>query len=301
MGIFSKLKASLTKTSTNISEGIDHIFYKKKLDKEALIELEETLIMADMGAATSATIIEKFSSEKFAEEEKPENIKERLAEIISEEIKEAEQEFKIEGAKPFVIIFVGVNGSGKTTSLGKLAMQLKKKGKVAIAACDTFRAAATGQLKTWAERSGADFISGADNQDPASVAFEAFEKARNTGIDFLLIDTAGRLQNKTALMEEHSKINRVIGKVDAAAPHLTILVLDATTGQNAKLQAQEFSKIANINSLIITKLDGSAKAGVVVDIARNFKIPIHFIGTGEGIEDLETFSAKDFARNIVGL
>lgn len=301
MGIFSKLKQSLSKTSSGISEGLENIFVKKKLDEETLEKLEEAMIMADMGAATSNYIIEKFSKEKFKENASLEEIKKALAEIIAEELKPSEKVFAPENKKPFVMIFVGVNGNGKTTSLGKIAKKLSKQGKVAIAACDTFRAAATEQLKEWATRTGSSFISGTENQDPASLAFTAFEKARNDGADFLLIDTAGRLQNKSELMQELEKIARVLKKIDADAPHLTSLVLDATTGQNAKNQVQEFLKTVNINSLIITKLDGSAKAGVIVDIARNFKIPINFIGTGEGIEDLEPFNATSFAENLVSL
>lgn len=233
----------------------------------------------------------------------PEEIKEELAAAITETLKPVARELVIDKTlKPHVILVAGVNGNGKTTTIGKLAAKLKSEGyQVMLAACDTFRAAAGSQIAVWAERTGCPLVSGPAMSDPASVAFQALEQARKENYDILLIDTAGRLQNKTTLMEELAKIIRVLGKIDAKAPHTRLLVLDATTGQNALSQAEIFRNMADINGMIITKLDGTAKGGIVVSLAGEFQIPIHAIGIGEGVEDLAAFNAADFALSLVGL
>ncbi|MDX1948975.1 MAG: signal recognition particle-docking protein FtsY [Rickettsiales bacterium] len=303
MNLFRRIKESLSKSSKAISEGISSVFTKRKLDDEALNELEEILIMADMGVKTSAEIIAGIRKKKFDKEVTEEEIKQSLSEEILNILSKSGVDNGLDfSKKPLCLMFVGVNGTGKTTSIGKLSAKLQKEGKkVLISACDTFRAAAVEQLAKWAERSGADFFSGVENQDPASVAFQAYEKAKIENYDVILIDTAGRLQNKKGLMEELAKISRVLKKHNEELPHKTILVLDATTGQNAVSQAEIFSEIAKINSLIITKLDGSAKGGVVVGIVDKFKIPIFKIGVGEGLDDLENFNPEDFSKSLVGL
>ena len=300
MSFFKKLKKGLTRTSENLTS----VFTKRKLDKAALQDLEEALIMADIGVKTSAKIIENFAKSRFEKEISEDEIKNALAKEIEDILSPvvANFNFKEISNKPKVIMFVGVNGTGKTTTIGKLASQASDvKKRSVIAACDTFRAAAVDQLKTWAERSGNYFYSGAQNEDPASVAYKAYEEAKKQNADILFIDTAGRLQNKKGLMDELAKIVRVLKKHDETIPHETILVLDATTGQNAVSQAQSFKEIANVTGIIITKLDGSAKGGVVVAIADALKLPIFAVGVGEGIDDLEAFSATDYARAIVGL
>ncbi len=303
MNFFKKIKDGLSKSAKVIGDGISSVFTKRKLDDEALNELEEILIKADMGVKTSAKIIAGIRKKKFDKEVTDEEIKQSLAEeileIFTSNIAPISEDFS---KKPLCLMFVGVNGTGKTTSIGKIATQFINEGKkVLIVACDTFRAAAVEQLSKWAERSKADFFNGLQNQDPASVAFQGYEKAKNENYDVILIDTAGRLQNKKGLMEELAKISRVLKKHNEELPHNTILVLDATTGQNAVSQAEIFSDIAKINSIIITKLDGSAKGGVVVGIIDKFKIPIYKIGIGEGIEDIQNFNAEDFSKSLVGL
>ncbi len=299
MSFFGKLKQGLSKTSSQFTG----VFTKRKLDKEALQELEDALIMADIGVKTSAKIIENFAKNRFEKEISEQEIKEALAEEIENILAPVTSKLNLNDIKkPLVMMFVGVNGTGKTTSIGKLAAQAgKMKKKCMIAACDTFRAAAVEQLKTWADRSGAGFYSASQNSDPASVAYKAYEEAMKQGADILFIDTAGRLQNKAGLMDELAKIVRVLKKHDENIPHETILVLDATTGQNAVSQAQIFKEIANISGIIITKLDGSAKGGVVVALADSLKLPIYAVGVGEAIDDLEDFTAKDFSRALVGL
>lgn len=303
MSFFSRLKESLVKSSNKLNEGLTNIFIHKKLNQESLDELEELLISADLGVKTSAKIIKRLSKDKFNKEVTSEEVKEFLAKNIAEILQPKAKdiaEIKIEN-KPHIFMFVGVNGCGKTTSIGKLAHYYKQQGKkVMIAACDTFRAAAVAQLQNWAERSGAEFYHGKEGQDPASVAYAAVESAKNNNFDILFIDTAGRLQNKSHLMEELNKITRVLRKHGEYYPQNTILVLDATTGQNAISQAEIFSEIAAVNGLIVTKLDGSAKGGVVVALAHNNNIPIYAIGVGEAIEDLKSFRPQDFANNLLG-
>jgi len=303
MSWLKKLKSGLSKSSEKITEGISGIFTKRKIDDEMLEELEDLLIMADIGASTSSKIVAEFSKGRFDKEISEEEVKEALAEQIATILEPVTKPLNIsESSSPHVIIMVGVNGNGKTTTLGKLAEQYKKDGKkIMLAACDTFRAAAVEQLSVWGERSGCKVIKGEPNADPASVAYSALEAAKNEDADVLLIDTAGRLQNKSGLMEELAKIARVLKKIDENAPHDTVLVLDATTGQNAHSQAETFGEIANISGIIVTKLDGTAKGGVVVALAEKFKLPLHAIGVGEGINDLQHFDADDFARSLMGL
>jgi len=302
MGWLGKLKSGLNKSSSKISDGIGDIFTKKKLDDETLEELEELLITADLGASTSAQIIANFAKSKFNKEIDVDEVKNSLAEEITTILEPCARELVLDNAKPQIILMVGVNGSGKTTTLGKIAQKYKEDGKkVMIAACDTFRAAAVEQLKVWGERSGCEVITGANQADPASVAFNACEQAVNEGADVLLIDTAGRLQNKQGLMEELEKIVRVIKKIDDSYPHHTLLVLDATTGQNSNSQVKIFKEMVDVSGLIVTKLDGTAKGGVVVSLAKEFNLPIHAVGVGESIDDLQPFAANDFAKSLVGL
>lgn len=304
MSFFSKIKQSFAKTSTKISEGLNNIFIKKKLDENSLEELEELLISTDLGAKISAQIIAEFSKSKFEKDIEIDEVKKFLSEKIANILKKYEATLEIDDAaqKPFVIEFVGVNGSGKTTSIGKFAKLLKQKNKkVMIAACDTFRAAAVEQLETWADRAGAIFFKGNEQQEPASVAYQAYEAALKDGVDVLLIDTAGRLQNKQGLMEELTKINRVLKKHNEELPDKTILILDAITGQNGLMQAEGFKDAVKIDGLIITKLDGTAKGGIAVAIAEKFALPIYAIGVGEGEDDLKNFDAQIFANSLVGV
>jgi len=300
---FSKLKTGLSKSSGKLGGGIAGIFTKRKLDAASIEALEELLIEADLGAKTAAELVAGLSKGRFDKAISPEEVRGFLA----EEIHKILSPFAIPlvpdiSKKPAVILVVGVNGNGKTTTIGKLAAQLKGQGmSVMLAAADTFRAAAAEQLQSWGERAGIPVITGPAESDPASVAFRALEEAHAKQYDVLLIDTAGRLQNKANLMEELQKISKVLKKIDAGAPHHVILVLDATTGQNAISQLQAFKEMMNVTGLIVTKLDGTAKGGIVVALARQFALPIHFIGIGEGIDDLNAFQADDFANNIIGL
>ena len=302
MNWFKKLKEGLSKTSTKITSGIVDIVAKRKLDAAMVEELEELLITADIGATIAAKITNEFAKNRFDKEVTSEEVRTYLAAEIAKILMPVAKELEISEAKPEVIMLVGVNGNGKTTTLGKLAQKYKNEGKsVMIAACDTFRAAAVEQVSEWGKRTGCQVIKGDHESDPASVAFRALEEAKKQGIDILLIDTAGRLQNKKGLMEELAKISRVLKKADEKAPKHTILVLDATTGQNAHSQAEEFKKVVEINGIIVTKLDGTAKGGVVVALAEKFKLPIYAVGVGEAIEDLRNFEAEEFARSLMGL
>ncbi|WP_341763623.1 signal recognition particle-docking protein FtsY [Candidatus Tisiphia endosymbiont of Beris chalybata] len=300
ISLFNKLKKALVKSSDKISLGIDKIFYKKKLDEQTLSELEELLISSDITHSVATEIITKLRSIKFDAEASSAIIKGKLAEILVNLLNQ-KHEFELLAKKLNVILVCGVNGSGKTTTIGKLATIYSQQGKkVAIAACDTFRAAAVSQLSSWAQRSGAVFITGEELADPASVAYLGMQSALTNDIDVLFIDTAGRLHNQKNLMDELGKIIRVIKKVDDTAPHHNILVIDATTGQNIYNQIEQFKAIANITGLIVTKLDGTAKAGVVVGAVQKFNLPIYFIGIGETIEDLKPFDPALFANGLVG-
>ncbi len=304
-GWFSRLKQGLGKSSSKISQGITDIITKSKLDQDALDQLEEVLIEADLGPKTAAHIIEIFSKDRFGKDISETEIKEALAETITGILEPVAKPLSITKPDhgPFVILVCGVNGAGKTTTIGKYTQQLRiKEGmSVMIAAADTFRAAAIDQLAEWARRSNAVMFSKDVGSDAAAVAFEAYEAALEQNIDVLMIDTAGRLQNKANLMEELQKIVRVLKKKNDNVPHSTLLVLDSTTGQNAFSQVETFKDMVDISGLIVTKLDGSAKGGVLVGLADQFGVPVHAIGVGESIEDLKDFTARDYARSLMGL
>ena len=295
-----RLKNGLKKSSTKLGSGLTDIFTKRKIDAETLEELEEALISADMGYQAASDIIEKFSKQKFDKEISPEEIKKSLAAIIAEDLRACEKPFEFGSQKLQVVLMVGVNGAGKTTAIGKLAHKFKGK-KITFIAGDTFRAAAVQQLKVWAERVSADFISGADGCDAAGLCFDGLSKAVAKGADLVFIDTAGRLQNKTNLTEELKKIIRVIKKVLPDAPHHTLLCLDAATGQNALEQVKIFKEVADVNGLIINKLDGTAKAGILAAIAKETPLPVYYIGIGEQIDDLTEFKAEDFTKSLLDL
>jgi fused signal recognition particle receptor len=276
---------------------------KRPLDQAMLDDLEEMLIEADLGPAAASRVAEAFGKARFGREASESEIKLALAEAVAAELLPRQGRFDpLSGPKPYVVLFVGVNGSGKTTTLGKIAADLTGQGaKVMIVACDTFRAAAREQLKVWAERAGASFESRRDGADPAGLAFDAYTRAKAEGYDVVLIDTAGRLQNKSALMDELLKIVRVLKKIDPEAPHETLLVLDATVGRNALAQEQIFGRTAYVSGLVMTKLDGTARGGVLVPVAQASDAPIKLIGVGEGVEDLQPFDARAFSRLLVGL
>lgn len=303
MNWFNKLKEGLSKSSSKISEGLNSVIKNKKLDQDTLNNLEDLLITTDMGVEFSSKIINKLAKERFDKEISKEEISVELAKIIEEEFIQHIKPPCQNNHQPIVYLICGVNGTGKTTSIGKLAKLFKDQGKsVMLAACDTFRAAATEQLETWARRNDCPIVKGEENSDPASVAYNSFVKAKEEKIDILLIDTAGRLHNKSNLMDELAKISRVLKKIDETAPHENILVIDASTGQNAYSQLEKFKTIIDINKLIVTKLDGTAKAGVIIGLVNRFKIEIFAIGIGEKIDDLKLFnpenSAKTYYRSI---
>ena len=302
-GWLTRLRGGLSKSTKRVTESITGLFTKKKLDQEMLGELEDALIEADLGVAVAARLVEKLGKERFGKEVTNEEVRAAFAEDIAEILQPVATELAIDPAlKPHVVLVVGVNGSGKTTTIAKLAHLYKGQGhKVMLAAGDTFRAAAVEQLKVWGDRAGVPVVSKGTGADAAGLAYEALERARNEGCDVLLIDTAGRLHNKTNLMEELAKIVRVIRKLDADAPHSCLLVLDATTGQNAHAQVETFKSLSPVDALVVTKLDGSAKGGVLVALAEKFKLPVVAVGVGEGIDDLQPFEARAFARGLMGL
>jgi len=299
---FARLKAGLARSSQRLTEGIAAIVTRRRLDDGTLGELEELLIGADLGTTLAEEFVGRLRRTRFNQEVAPEEIRAALAEEIVKSLSLVDRPLKTDRAKPFVILVVGVNGSGKTTTIGKLARLFRDAGKsVVIAACDTFRAAAVEQLKIWGERAGAPVMARPPGADAAGLAFDALEDARRRGSDILLIDTAGRLHNKANLMAELQKIVRVLKKVDAAAPHAVLLVLDATVGQNAHAQAETFRDMIGVTGIVMTKLDGTAKGGVLVPLAEKYGIPVHYIGVGERAEDLRPFTAEAFARSLVGL
>ncbi|PWE18550.1 signal recognition particle-docking protein FtsY [Marinicauda salina] len=301
-GFFSRLASGLSKSSSKISESVSSFFTRRKLDDEALEELEDLLIAADLGAATAAKVVAKLAKEKFDKEVTDPEIREALADVVTETLLPYQQPLDMSGPAPRIVLFVGVNGSGKTTTLGKLAVKMTRDGgDVVVAAGDTFRAAAIEQLDVWSGRAGAKFVSRPLGSDAAGLAWDAVDQARREGDDAVLIDTAGRLQNKTELMDELRKIIRVVRKLDETAPHHTILVLDGTVGSNAISQAEAFMEAAEITGIVMTKLDGTAKGGALVQVAETFKLPIHYIGVGEGEADLQDFDARAFARALAGL
>ena len=301
-GWLSRLTLGLSKSSKSITSSITSIFTKRKLDATTLEELEDVLIQADLGLAVSERIIKAVSAGRYDKEIEPEEVKRILAEEVAKVLKPVEVPFNFGAEKPFVILVVGVNGAGKTTTIGKLGSIATGEGfKVMFAACDTFRAAAIEQLTIWGERIGARTLSRPTGSDSSGLAYDAMQTAKADGTDILFIDTAGRLQNKAYLMDELDKIVRVVKKQDATAPHAVLLILDATTGQNAVSQAEIFTKVAGVTGLIMTKLDGTARGGILVAIAEKFALPIHAIGVGESIDDLQPFDADAFARAISGL
>lgn len=301
-GWFQRLRAGLTRTSSKITGGITGIFTKKKLDRELLGELEDALIAADLGPSTAARLTEALARDRFDKEITEHEVREIFAKEISAILKPVAQPLALSARKPHVVLVIGVNGSGKTTTIGKLAQSYKKAGKrVMLAAGDTFRAAAVEQLKIWGERAGVAVVARETGADAAGLAYDALAAAKAEGADLLLIDTAGRLQNKSDLMTELQKVIRVIRKLDPEAPHSTLLVLDATTGQNAHSQVEIFKAMCDVTGLVVTKLDGSAKGGVLVALAEKFKLPVHAVGVGESAEDLKPFDAEVFARGLMGL
>ncbi|MDE2516544.1 MAG: signal recognition particle-docking protein FtsY [Rhodospirillales bacterium] len=302
-GFFSRLKQGLSRSTQKLTEGFTTVFQKRRLDDAALEELEERLIAADLGTAVAARVIGNFRRTRFGKEVTDPEIRSALAEEIAAILAPVAQPFIPDPAhRPHVVLMVGVNGTGKTTTIGKLAHGLAAEGKrCVLVAGDTFRAAAVEQLQVWGQRAGAPVIAGAQDADPAGLAFDALSRARAEGADLLLIDTAGRLHNKAALMEELRKIIRVLRKQDASAPHSVLLVLDATTGQNALAQVRVFKEMVEVTGLVVTKLDGSARGGVVVALAEAFGLPVHAVGVGEQAGDLRPFQAADFARSLVGL
>ncbi|MBR0669861.1 signal recognition particle-docking protein FtsY [Roseomonas soli] len=303
-GWFSRLKAGLARSTAKLTDSVTTLFRKRRLDEEALEELEETLIAADLGVAASRRIVEGFRKTRFGKEVTDEEVKATLAEEIAAILAPVAQPLVIEPARaPHVVLVVGVNGTGKTTTIAKLGRQYREAGlKTGFVAGDTFRAAAVEQLQVWADRTGARFFPPAKpGADAAGLAFDALGTARAEGLDVLLVDTAGRLHNKSALMEELRKVIRVIRRVDETAPHSVLLVLDATTGQNAVQQVKVFKEMVDVSGLAVTKLDGSAKGGVVVALAQEFGLPVHVVGVGEKAEDLRPFEARDYARGLLGL
>ena len=302
-GWLSRLTQGLTKTSQTLTQSVSAIFTAKALDAAQIEALEDLLIESDLGPEISASIAARMAGLKLDRPDDMTTVRTALASAIADELKDHQGVFDpLAGPKPFVVLFVGVNGSGKTTTLGKIAASLVAKGsKVLVVAGDTFRAAAVEQLKVWSERAGADFMGRKTGADAAGLAYDSVVKAKAEGYDVVLIDTAGRLQNKQTLMDELLKIVRVIKKVDDTAPHETLLVLDATVGRNALSQEQIFGRQAMVSGLVMTKLDGTARGGILVPLAKASDAPIKLIGVGESIEDLQAFDAKAFARSMCGL
>lgn len=302
-GLFSRLKTGLSRSTQKLSGNISSVFTKRRLDDEALEELEELLIASDLGTNVARRVIANFRRSRFGKEVTDTEVKVSLAEELGAILEPVAKPLLLDpNLKPQVVLVVGVNGTGKTTTIGKLATSYRAQGKkVVIAAGDTFRAAAVEQLQVWGDRAGAVVVAGGINADAAGLAYDALAKAQTESADVLLIDTAGRLHNKAALMDELAKIIRVIRKIDASAPHTVLLVLDATTGQNAIQQVKVFKEMVDVSGLVVTKLDGSARGGVVVALAETFGLPIHAVGVGEQAGDLRPFDANDFARGLVGI
>lgn len=302
-GWLEKLGRGLKKSSQKISGGISGIFTKRKVDARTLEELEELLIAADMGVKASMRIIGEFSKRRLDKELSDEEIRAELAADIEKILTPCEKHLAIaSGPLPFVILMVGVNGAGKTTTIGKLASRLRAEGKkVSLIAGDTFRAAAVEQLQVWGQRSSIRVFAKETGADAAGTVYDGLQEALRQGDEVVFVDTAGRLQNKAGLMEELKKVVRVIKKIIPEAPQVTLLTIDATTGQNALSQVTAFGEMAAVSGLVVTKLDGSSKGGILVAVAEEIGIPIYYIGVGEGIDDLDEFKAKDFARNLLGV
>ncbi len=298
---WKRLSGGLKRTSATLSGSIVDLVTKRKLDAGTMEELENELIRADLGVDFAGRIASALGDGRFEKGISPEEVRALLAAEIEKVLAPVAKPLEV-AATPFVILVAGVNGSGKTTTIGKMAARFRRDGKkVMLVAGDTFRAAAIEQLKIWGERTGAAVMARAQGSDPASLAFEAITAAKADGSEVVLVDTAGRLQNRAELMNELEKIVRVMRKVEPTAPHAVLLVVDATVGQNALSQVETFGKIAGVTGLVMTKLDGTARGGILVAIAEKFKLPVHFIGVGEGVDDLNDFTARDFARAIAGL
>ena len=302
MSIFDKFKLGLSKSSKSLSSGLNDLIFKKKIDENTLNELEDFLIQSDVGVEFAKELKEKFASTKInPKNSNQDDVYKIFSNYISEILKPLEKNLEnIKSNKPSVILIAGVNGVGKTTTIGKLGKILKKNGnKTIFGAADTFRAGAVNQLEIWAKRINADIIKSDEGSDPASVAYKALEYGKKNDFDFILIDTAGRLQNKKNLMDEFKKITTVVKKIDPSAPHETFLILDATTGQSAINQVEEFKKITPITGIIMTKLDGTAKGGILLSVSRKFKLPIIALGMGEKEDDLQMFNAEHFANALM--
>jgi fused signal recognition particle receptor len=298
-----RLSSGLKRTSSSIGTAVADLVTKRKLDRAMLEDIDDVLLRADLGTEVAARVAAAVGEGRYDKTISADEVKAVVATEVEKVLTKVAQPLAIDAAnKPFVVLVVGVNGSGKTTTIGKLASRLRSEGrKVMLAAGDTFRAAAIEQLKIWGERTGAPVVARPHGSDAASLAFDALSQARAETIDVLLIDTAGRLQNKTELMSELEKVVRVIRKVDASAPHAVLLVLDATVGQNALSQVEAFHRTAGVTGLVMTKLDGTARGGILVALAEKHKLPVHFIGVGEGVDDLAPFTARDFAQAIAGI
>ena len=302
-GWWQRLSGGLRRTSSSLGGVLSDLVTKRKLDAETVEDIEDALIRADLGVAVAARIAEAVAAGRYDREISADDAKAVFAAEIEKVLEPVATPLVVDtGKQPFIILVVGVNGSGKTTTIGKLAARFRAEGRsVMLAAGDTFRAAAIDQLRIWGERTGAPVIARAPGADAAGLVFDAIAAAKREGSDVLLIDTAGRLQNRDELMGELEKVVRVIGKADASAPHAVLLVLDATVGQNALAQVEAFARTAGVTGLAMTKLDGTARGGILVAIADKFRLPVHFIGVGEGVEDLQPFAARDFARALAGL
>jgi fused signal recognition particle receptor len=298
-----RLSSGLKRTSSSLGTAVADLVTKRKLDRAMLDDIEDVLLRADLGTAVAARIAEAVGAGRYDKAISADEVKNVVATEVEKVLTPVAQPLTIDAAHaPFVILVVGVNGSGKTTTIGKLAAKFAGEGrKVMLAAGDTFRAAAIEQLKIWGERTRSPVIAGAQGSDSASLAFNALTAAREQKVDILLVDTAGRLQNKAELMKELEKVVRVVKKVDATAPHAVLLVLDATVGQNALSQVEAFQRTAGVTGLVMTKLDGTARGGILVALAEKHRLPVHFIGVGEGVDDLAPFTARDFAAAIAGI
>jgi fused signal recognition particle receptor len=300
---WKRLSSGLKRTSSSIGTAVADLVTKRKLDRAMLDDIEDVLLRADLGSDVAARVAAAVGHGRYDKAISADDVKNVVATEVEKVLSAVAKPLVVDtDKKPFVILMVGVNGSGKTTTIGKLASKFAGEGrKVMLAAGDTFRAAAIEQLKVWGERTKSPVVAGKQGSDSASLAFTALTQAKAEARDVLLIDTAGRLQNKAELMNELDKVVRVIRKVDASAPHAVLLVLDATVGQNALSQVEAFHRVAGVTGLVMTKLDGTARGGILVALAEKFKLPVHFIGVGEGVDDLSDFAAKDFARAIAGI
>jgi fused signal recognition particle receptor len=301
-GFFARLKAGLSKSASSLSENLTGVFTKQKLDAETLAELEDALVRVDLGTGLSRRITEEIGRNRYDQYIAPYDLRIVLAAELAKILKRSEMPFRVDRAhKPYVVLVAGVNGTGKTTTIGKIATRLQKDGlKCILAAGDTFRAAAIEQLQVWGERAGTEVVARSAGADAAGLAFDALARAKEAKADVLLVDTAGRLQNKAGLMAELEKIVRVMKKLDATAPHAILLVLDATTGQNALSQVEAFNAAVPLTGLVMTKLDGTAKGGILVALADRFGLPVHYIGVGEDAGDLQPFNAQAFANALTG-